>query len=133
MAYQEAEYDYEEEGGVIDPVWLLTLCVALGIWLVINRYHSILNRAIFFRLTPPPVRPRFPRLLGMDSDHTGRVHSKSKKLGQRRSCLSLRWRRILALTAFFLRSPSPTENTSLLTTLLRPTTWTPFWLIALKI
>ncbi|KAI0800757.1 meiotic sister-chromatid recombination aldehyde dehydrogenase [Fomes fomentarius] len=53
MAYHEVDYDYEEEGGVIDPVWLLTICVALGIWLVINRYHSILNRAIFFRLTPP--------------------------------------------------------------------------------
>ena len=53
--YREVDYDYDDEGGLIDPVWLLTICFALGIWLVINRYQSLLNRAIFFRIPPPPV------------------------------------------------------------------------------
>ncbi|KAM5536033.1 hypothetical protein V8D89_010291 [Ganoderma adspersum] len=52
--YRAADYDYDDEGGLIDPVWLLTICFALGIWLVFNRYQSLLNRAIFFRLAPPP-------------------------------------------------------------------------------
>ena len=59
--YREVNFDYDDEGGVIDPVWLLTICFALGIWLVFNRYQSLLNRAIFFRLPPPPVR--VPRLI----------------------------------------------------------------------
>ena len=56
IAYHDMDFDYEDEGGVIDPVWLLTICIALGIWLVIQRYQSLLNRAIFFRIPPPPVR-----------------------------------------------------------------------------
>ncbi|KAI9057003.1 meiotic sister-chromatid recombination aldehyde dehydrogenase [Trametes sanguinea] len=54
MSYPDIDYDYDDEGGVIDPVKLLTICFALGIWLVWRRYHSILNRAIFFKLSPPP-------------------------------------------------------------------------------
>ncbi|KAI0361064.1 meiotic sister-chromatid recombination aldehyde dehydrogenase [Trametes cingulata] len=56
MGYPEPDYDfdYDDEGGIIDPVKLLTICFVLGIWLVWQRYHSILNRAIFFKLAPPP-------------------------------------------------------------------------------
>ncbi|KAH9920227.1 meiotic sister-chromatid recombination aldehyde dehydrogenase [Epithele typhae] len=54
MAYHDSDFDYDDENGGIDPVWLLTICIALGIWLVINRYQSLLNRAIFFRIPPPP-------------------------------------------------------------------------------
>ncbi|KAI0639926.1 meiotic sister-chromatid recombination aldehyde dehydrogenase [Trametes polyzona] len=55
MSYSDVDYDYDydDEGGVIDPVKLLTICFALGIWLVWRRYHSILNRAIFFKIPPP--------------------------------------------------------------------------------
>ncbi|EJF67146.1 meiotic sister-chromatid recombination aldehyde dehydrogenase [Dichomitus squalens] len=52
--YHEVDYDYDDEGGLIDPAWLLAICFGLGIWLVINRYQSLLNRAIFFRIPPPP-------------------------------------------------------------------------------
>ena len=60
--YREVDYDYDDEGGLIDPVWLLTICFALGICLVINRYQSLLNRAIFFRIPPPPVRALLARI-----------------------------------------------------------------------
>ncbi|KAI0718937.1 meiotic sister-chromatid recombination aldehyde dehydrogenase [Cerioporus squamosus] len=55
MSYHDVDFDYDDdEGGIIDPVWLLMICFALGIWLVINRYQSLLNRAVFFRIAPPP-------------------------------------------------------------------------------
>ena len=56
MTYHDMDFDYDDEGGVIDPIWLLTICIALGIWLVVQRYRSLLNRAVFFRIPPPPVR-----------------------------------------------------------------------------
>ena len=89
MAYREVEYDYDDEGGVIDPVWLLTICFALGIWLVVNRYQSLLNRAIFFRLAPPPVRTTYITLMAARLTERPRA-SKSKRHGQRSSCQSPR-------------------------------------------
>ncbi|KAH9858318.1 meiotic sister-chromatid recombination aldehyde dehydrogenase [Lenzites betulinus] len=54
MGYSDDyDYDYDDEGGVIDPVKLLTICFALGIWLVWRRYHAILSRAIYFKIPPP--------------------------------------------------------------------------------
>lgn len=36
MSYSGADYDYDydDEGGIIDPVKLLTICFGLGVWLV---------------------------------------------------------------------------------------------------
>lgn len=58
MSYSGADYDYDydDEGGIIDPVKLLTICFGLGVWLVWRRYYSILNRAIYFKIPPPIVR-----------------------------------------------------------------------------
>lgn len=55
MSYNyDYDYEYEEEGFSI--IWPLTICLALGIWLVVNRYASVRNRAVPFRVTPPEVR-----------------------------------------------------------------------------
>ena len=49
MAYD----DYDDDGvGILYP---LTIFFALGIWLVVQRYNSIRNRAVPFRKAPPPV------------------------------------------------------------------------------
>ena len=89
MSYHDVDFDYEDEGGIIDPVWLLTICFGLGIWLVINRYKSLLNRAIFFRLAPPPVRTTYISLMAARLTERPRA-SKSKRHGQRSSCQSPR-------------------------------------------
>ena len=82
MSYHDVDFDYEDEGGIIDPVWLLTICFGLGIWLVINRYKSLLNRAIFFRMPPPPVRVVFCAVVVYSrADGTRSTRSKSKKHG----------------------------------------------------
>ncbi|KAJ3477063.1 hypothetical protein NLI96_g10721 [Meripilus lineatus] len=48
MAYN---YDYDDEG--INFLYPLSAFFALGIWLVISRYHSIRNRAVPFVHRPP--------------------------------------------------------------------------------
>lgn len=50
MAYN---YDYDDEG--INFLYPLSAFFALGIWLVISRYHSIRNRAVPFVHRPPLV------------------------------------------------------------------------------
>lgn len=45
--------DYDEDGiGIVYP---LSIFFALGIWLVFQRYHSIRNRAVPFRVRTPDV------------------------------------------------------------------------------
>ena len=47
--------EYDDEG--VNVLLWLSLFFAAGIWLVINRFQSFHNRAVPFRLAPPPVRP----------------------------------------------------------------------------
>ncbi|KZT72872.1 Aldedh-domain-containing protein [Daedalea quercina L-15889] len=50
--------EYDEDG--LNVILPLSLCVAAGIWLVINRFQSFHNRAVPFRVPPPPqIGPRF--------------------------------------------------------------------------
>lgn len=52
MSYLDID-DYEDDGfGIIYP---LSLFFALGIWLVFQRYHSMRNRAVPFRIRAPEV------------------------------------------------------------------------------
>ncbi|KAH9913364.1 meiotic sister-chromatid recombination aldehyde dehydrogenase [Fomitopsis serialis] len=51
--------EYDEDGG-LNFLLPLSLFFAAGIWLVINRFQSFHNRAVPFRLAPPPeIGPRF--------------------------------------------------------------------------
>ena len=50
MAYDEYE---DDEGASV--FYRLAMFFALGIWLVYQRYHSIRNRAVPFRVQPPLV------------------------------------------------------------------------------
>lgn len=47
------DYDDDSFGGILYP---LSIFFALGIWLVIHRYHSMRNRAVPFRVRAPEVR-----------------------------------------------------------------------------
>ncbi|CCM03749.1 uncharacterized protein FIBRA_05895 [Fibroporia radiculosa] len=52
-------YSGDDDGG-FDVFWLLTIFFALGIWLVINRFQTVHNRAVPFRWpAPKPVGPQF--------------------------------------------------------------------------
>ena len=52
MSY-DYDYDYDDEG--VGVLWPLTMVFALGIYLVVQRYNSIRNRAIPFRVDQPEV------------------------------------------------------------------------------
>lgn len=55
MAYADID-DYGNDGpGILYP---LSVFFALGIWLVFQRYQSMRNRAVPFRIRPPEVRLR---------------------------------------------------------------------------
>ncbi|KZT08679.1 meiotic sister-chromatid recombination aldehyde dehydrogenase [Laetiporus sulphureus 93-53] len=54
-----ADYDYDDEEGV-DVFYMILGFVTVGVWLVIHRYRSILNRAVpFHQPAPPEIGPRF--------------------------------------------------------------------------
>lgn len=50
MSYDD--YDDDEGFGIF---WPLTFFIALGIWIVIQRYQSVRNRAVPFYVRPPEV------------------------------------------------------------------------------
>ncbi|TCD64319.1 Meiotic Sister-Chromatid recombination aldehyde dehydrogenase [Steccherinum ochraceum] len=53
MPYDDYDYDYDYEEEGFGIVWPLTICLALGIYLVFERYRSVRNRAVPFRVAPP--------------------------------------------------------------------------------
>lgn len=54
MSY-DYDYDYEYEDEGFGLAWPLIICLGLGIWLVVDRYKSVRNRAVPFRVAPPDV------------------------------------------------------------------------------
>ena len=50
MAYDD--YEGGDGAGILYP---LTIFLALGVWLVVQRYQSVRNRAVPFRIAPPTV------------------------------------------------------------------------------
>ena len=126
MSYHDVDFDYEDEGGIIDPVWLLAICIALGVWLVIQRYQSLLNRAIFFRIPPPPVRTAINGCRAFCAHALGSLNSKSRRHGPHRSCQSLELRPISTPMAYSPLYPSKVASILLHTTLPLRTIWIPF-------
>jgi hypothetical protein len=47
---------YYELPDILGPVYPLTICLAVGVWLVVFRYQTIRDRPFPFHLQPPPVR-----------------------------------------------------------------------------
>lgn len=55
MAYDYG-YDYDDEDEGFGIAFPLIICLLAGIWLVIDRYRSVRNRPVPFRVPPPIVR-----------------------------------------------------------------------------
>lgn len=53
LPYPDIDDDADEGFGILYPI---SIFFALGIWLVFQRYHSMRNRAVPFRVRAPEVR-----------------------------------------------------------------------------
>ena len=58
-----ADLDDYDDAGVGSILYPLSICFAVGIWLVVQRYHSIRNRAVPFRVRIPEVRSIAPHFV----------------------------------------------------------------------